>query len=285
MEVESPGGISEFDYETQSVISNKDDDGKYVLFAIERTIGSKTYGFRIFFNNQKHITVGENRSSMTNSQLAEMFLDYKWASWRRTTIDPAIERIKDDAFKKVDVFISDEAKKLREEYRRHGTIYRQKMGVKNKRIKLSPEEAAVKGKIFKTITVIARKTKRGNKLRSNSEILYEEMTSKQKMEFNEMRKQDWYKNIQPKAIEYEEEGNIILAQMAINPFVHGMFVKNIFQRAAQRARFLAVTFMLGLKSPDITPKTKRNRRWRGNPDRPALNETGELANSIEYEVY
>ena len=42
--------------------------------------------------------------------------------------------------------------------------------------------------------------------------------------------------------------------------------------------------LLGYKTPEISSKTKSNRRWRGNDSSIALNETGEFADSITYEV-
>lgn len=69
-----------------------------------------------------------------------------------------------------------------------------------------------------------------------------------------------------------------------NPYMYGMTVFNSIQKAAREAREQLVDWILGAKAPDIADRTKRNRISRGHDDEPPLNETGEFANSLKYEV-
>lgn len=69
-----------------------------------------------------------------------------------------------------------------------------------------------------------------------------------------------------------------------SPYMYGMTVFNSIQRAAKEAREQLVNWILGAKAPDIADRTKENRASRHHPEDPPLNETGEFANSLKYEV-
>ena len=71
---------------------------------------------------------------------------------------------------------------------------------------------------------------------------------------------------------------------AIEPYAWGVTARNALQKAGKIARSYLVDAMLGAKAPDIVERTKKNRRNRGNPDNPPLNETGEFARSLQYVV-
>lgn len=69
-----------------------------------------------------------------------------------------------------------------------------------------------------------------------------------------------------------------------NPYMYGLTVFNSIQIAAKEAREQLVNWILGAKAPDIADRTRDNRASRHHPEDPPLNETGEFANSLKYEV-
>lgn len=291
----------EFSYEDMSSVGNTRAD-RYVLLDVRRRIGTKDRGFQLFFPDTEHTSEGHGETHLTNRALAEIWFDpgsagrtlknvkAKWSGWKATKLDPALAQIVKIVDAKVDAYISEEGRKIREEYRAHGTMYRQKLGIKNKRVYLTPEEAAISGKKYKMVAVIARRYKNGRVVRKDSEILYDVMTPQQKREFEISRKQDWVQKMLGRSIELEESagtdyGKVAIAQLMLDPYRFGLFVGNIFRKSAMDAMAVAKNYLYGMKSPDIQEHTKYNRTSRGNPSSPPLFETGEFIESLEYEVY
>lgn len=291
----------EFSYEDMPTIGNTDAD-KYVLLDVRRKIGTREYGFQLFFPDTQHTSPGHGQDHLTNRALAEIWFEpgsagktlknvkAKWVGWKTTKLDPALKQLTEVVDAKVNAYISEEGKKLREEYRQHGTIYKQKLGIKNKRVNLTPEESAISGKKYKMVAMVARRYRNGRFVRKDSEILYDVMTPQQKREFEISRKQDWVKQMLGRSIELEESagndyGKVALSQLMLDPYRFGLFVSNIFQRSAKDAVSVSKEFLKGMKSPDIQDETKWNRTSRGNPSSPPLFETGEFIESLEYEVF
>lgn len=291
----------EFSYEDMSSVGNTKAD-RYVLLDVRRRIGTKDYGFQLYFPDTEHTSEGHGETHLTNRALAEIWFDpgsagktlknvkAKWSGWKATKLDPALAQIVKIVDAKVDAYISEEGRKIREEYRAHGTMYRQKLGIKNKRVYLTPEEAAISGKKYRMVAMIARRYKNGRVVRKDSEILYDVMTPQQKREFEISRKQDWVRKMLGRSIELEESsgtdyGKVVLAQLMLDPYRFGLFVGNIFRKSVTEAMAVAKNYLYGMKSPDIQERTKYNRASRGNPSSPPLFETGEFIESLEYEVY
>ena len=291
----------EFSYEDMSSVGNTRAD-RYVLLDVRRRIGSKDYGFQLYFPDTEHTSDGHGETHLTNRALAEIWFDpgsaggrlkdvkAKWSGWKAAWLDPALKQIVKIVNAKVDALIGEEGRRIREEYRAHGTMYRQKLGIKNKRIYLTPEEAVISGKKYKMVAVIARRYKNGRVVRKDGEILYDAMTPQQKREFEISRKQDWVRKMLGRSIELEtsaggDYGKVALAQLMIDPYRFGSFVGNIFRKSAIEAMSVAKNYLHGMKRPDIKEHTKDNRSSRGNPDSPPLFETGEFIESLEYEVY
>ena len=291
----------EFSYEDMSSVGNTKAD-RYVLLDVRRRIGTKDYGFQLYFPDTEHTSEGHGETHLTNRALAEIWFDpgsagrtlknvkAKWSGWKATKLDPALKQILSVINARVDAYISEEGRKIREEYRAHGTMYRQKLGIKNKRVYLTPEEAAISGKKYRMVAVIARRYRNGRVVRKDSEILYDVMTPQQKREFEISRKQDWVRKMLGRSIELERSagtdyGKVALAQLMLDPYRFGLFVGNIFRKSATEAMAVAKNYLYGMKSPDIQERTKYNRTSRGNPDSPPLFETGEFIESLEYEVY
>lgn len=291
----------EFSYEDMSSVGNTRAD-RYVLLDVRRRIGTKDHGFQLFFPDTEHTSEGHGETHLTNRALAEIWFDpgsagralknvkAKWSGWKATKLDPALAQIVKIVDAKVDAYIGEEGRRIREEYRAHGTMYRQKLGIKNKRVYLTPEEAAISGKKYKMVAMVARRYRNGRVVRKDSEILYDVMTPQQKREFEISRKQDWVRKMLGRSIELDESagtdyGKVALAQLMLDPYRFGLFVGNIFRKSVTDAMAVAKNYLYGMKSPDIQEHTKYNRASRGNPSSPPLFETGEFIESLEYEVY
>lgn len=75
-----------------------------------------------------------------------------------------------------------------------------------------------------------------------------------------------------------------MLKLLINPFAFGVSYISVLKKKAREIRDAIVDMIRGMKYPSNTESTIEHRRERQHQETPPLNETGEFAESIEYDI-
>ena len=243
----------------------------------------KKYTVRLYINNDIH-KGADHGGEVTNAQLAAMFFYGKWSGWWGTTVLPALRGILAGAQHNIEQLTSQQAKKERAEYNRsiaqwkRSSEFRSFLSLFKGRFGVG-DTINTLDENNKPITLPLEKFIKISKLHTRARGWTRQMEE----EYAAAKKDQWYAKSIPR-IRSIEERDPLLAQLIVDPYKYGAFVKGVIQQSASAARDKVVEFILGAKHPDIEIKTKYNRRWRGYSDNPPLKETGDFAESVEYAI-
>ena len=243
----------------------------------------KQYTVRLYINNDIH-EGADHGGKVTNAQLAAMFFYGKWSGWWGTTVLPALRGILAGAQHNIVQLTSQQAKKERAEYNRsiaqwkHSSEFKSFLSLFKGRFGVG-DTINTLDENNKPITLPLEKFIKISKLHTRARGWTRQMEE----EYAAAKKDQWYAKSIPR-IRSVEERDPLLAQLIVDPYKYGAFVKGVIQQSASAARDKVVEFILGAKHPEIEIKTKYNRRWRGYPDNPPLKETGDFAESVEYDI-
>ena len=73
-------------------------------------------------------------------------------------------------------------------------------------------------------------------------------------------------------------------RMLVDPWSFGFNAEKALKEAGKSIVLDMKDALHGAKAPDLAPRTKLNRRYRGNPETPALDETGEFIESLSFDI-
>lgn len=246
--------------------------------------GKKQYKCIIYINKDAHPNNHGGRVTITNAELAAQFFLGNWSGWFETTILPALRGIAADTQYRIEKQASEQAKRLRQEYNR--SIREWKKSRAFGRFIISMMSKTGLGPIVNTfdekmnpisipIADFVKMTKLHTKSRGWTEQMEAELVG--------AKREAWVQNILPR-VRRIEESDPILTQLIIDPFKYGAFIEGAIRAGAKNAAEKVSELIRGSKHPDISERTKANRRSRGNADGPPLFETGDFADSVEYDI-